>query len=54
MDLVNVNGNVCKAVIKEGCTFDADKFTCILSKENNNCNTPFLNLPGCLLISTST
>ncbi|CAD8064150.1 unnamed protein product [Paramecium sonneborni] len=52
---IKVNGNVCQAISKSDviCKYNSKTNLCIASSINDSCNTPFINLLGCVSIQNN-
>ncbi|CAK73252.1 unnamed protein product (macronuclear) [Paramecium tetraurelia] len=50
-----VNGNVCQSISKPGvtCKYNSTTHLCVRSTEKDYCNSSFLNLQGCVSITTA-
>ncbi|CAD8057952.1 unnamed protein product [Paramecium primaurelia] len=50
-----VNGNVCQSISKPGvtCKYNANTHLCVRSTEKDYCNSPYLNLQGCVSITSA-
>ncbi|KAM3138688.1 hypothetical protein pb186bvf_009252 [Paramecium bursaria] len=50
-NLINVNGNLCKAIISQPCKYDQTNYKCALTEIFDICTTKYMNLQGCVSIS---
>ncbi|CAD8060074.1 unnamed protein product [Paramecium primaurelia] len=48
--ITKFNGNVCQSITKPNvqCKYNAERHLCEISNQLDSCNTPYLNLQGCL------